>query len=304
MAKFNTLSGAAPKIIAHRGASGLLPEHTVAAYRRAILDGADFIEPDLVFTRDGELVARHDGYLSTTTDVAGRPEFAGRKRYAKAFKREDWFVEDFTLAEIKRLRARQPFPGRPETHDGKYQVPTFAEVLEVAKRGAKRGGRAVGVYPETKHPEHYRGLGHDFAPALVAALERAELPSARNPVVIQSFRPGILRRLKKQTKIPLIQLVSRSYPQRFILNAIARYAAGVGPDKALLVKRGRSSGYLEYAHALGLEVHPYTFRDDAVGEGFATIGEELGFYFALGVDAVFADFPKTAVTAREAFSRR
>lgn len=304
MGQFNTLTGAPPKIIAHRGASGLYPEHTIAAYQQAIQDGADFIEPDLVFTKDGELVARHDGHLSETTDVAERPEFAGRKRYAKAFRREDWFVEDFTLAEIKTLRARQPFPGRPKDHDGKYEVPTFTEVLEVARKGAKRANRPIGIYPETKHPSHYARLGHDFIPALLGALTEFGLPSRQNPVYIQSFRPGILRRLKKQTDIPLIQLVGRNFPQRFILNAIARFATGVGPDKALLVRGGQSSGYLEYAHALGLEAHPYTFHDDAVGEGFQDIEEELGFYFALGADAVFADFPATAVRLRGTLARR
>ena len=160
---FKTLTGEQPAIIAHRGASGYLPEHTLEAYTLAIDLGCDFIEPDLVFTKDGHLVVRHEGYLSPSTDVADHPEFADRKKHSKTFGFEDWFTEDFTLEEIKTLHARQAYPGRSREYDGKFLIPTFMEVLELARAKSKEKARPIGVYPETKHPGHYKKLGHDFA---------------------------------------------------------------------------------------------------------------------------------------------
>ncbi|MEQ8935277.1 MAG: glycerophosphodiester phosphodiesterase family protein, partial [Amphiplicatus sp.] len=280
MMVWNTLDCEAPLVIAHRGASGYLPEHTLEAYRRAIEMGADMIEPDLVFSRDGVLVARHDRYLSTTTDVADRPAFAARKRAnddPNDSPRVDWWVEDFTLAELKTLRARQPFPGRSKEFDGLYAIPTFAEVLALVTAEAAKAGRKVGVYPETKHPGFYASVGHEFEAPLLRALKGFRA----GPVFIQSFEPDILRRLKGKTRAKLVQLVvpspfggGSSAPEPNIpLTDISFYADGIGPEKGLVTawleedgeERWRSN-LVEEAHALGLTVHAWTFRDDVPNE--------------------------------------
>lgn len=300
-----TLRGAAPIVIAHRGASGYLPEHTLEAYALAIDHGADVIEPDLVFTKDRVLVARHERFLSGTTDIAAHPEFAARKRAdqfatrSEGDQRTDWWVEDFTLAEIKTLRARQQREGRPKEFDGKFEIPTFAEVLSLADRKARQSGRPVGVYPETKHPDYFAAIGMDFAAPLLGALDAYDA----GPVYIQSFHPEILKRLKNKTKATLVQLVedvggAPSVP----LDDIARYAGGVGPQKSLV-----SSSFLMKAHALGLVVHPWTYRLDAPPTGgfppdsaeYGTDGiGEMAAAFARGVDGVFTDFPDAGAIAR------
>ena len=173
MTTFLTLSGKLPLVIAHRGASGVLPEHTLPAYTRAIEMGADFIEPDLVITKDGHLVARHDRYLSGSTDVSDKPEFANRKRTDPNHKGEDWFIEDFTLAEIKTLRARQPRAGRSKEFDGQYAVPTFDEILELLTEARKTTGRDIGIYPETKQPTAFAKVGLRHDEAMLKSLESA-----------------------------------------------------------------------------------------------------------------------------------
>ena len=306
-ARWKTLDGAAPIVIAHRGASGLLPEHTLEAYALAIEQGADVVEPDLVLTKDGVLVARHDRYLSTTTDVADRPEFANRRRAnddpADA-PRSDWWVEDFTLDEIKTLRARQPFAGRSKEFDGLHQVPTFEEVLTLVADEAAKAGRPVGVYPETKHPGFFASIGLDFEKPLLQALEGFDA----GPVFIQSFEPEILKRLKARTDAKLVQLVYEAAPgagPNIPLAEIALFADGVGPAKGLVATgAGASTGFIEAAHARGLFVHAWTFRDDQVPAAFAGPegGEaEIAAFLALGLDGVFADFPETAVRVRNDF---
>ncbi|MDZ7629217.1 MAG: glycerophosphodiester phosphodiesterase family protein [Parvularculaceae bacterium] len=234
--RWPTLDGKPPLIIAHRGSSGYLPEHTLEAYGLAIEQGADVIEPDLVFTKDGVLVARHDRYLSTTTNVADKPEFASRKRPnadPSGEPREDWWVEDFTLAELKTLRARQPFPGRTKEHDDKFLIPTFDEVLAFVTTKAKEASRPVGVYPETKHPAYFASIGRDFEAPFLKALAGFDA----GPVFIQSFEPEILKRLKGKTTAKLVQLVFEETPgagPNIPLEEIATYADGVGPAKALV----------------------------------------------------------------------
>ena len=316
-----------PIVIAHRGASGYLPEHTLAAYRLGIAQGADFIEPDLVVTRDGHLVARHDIYLSTTTDVAERPEFASRKRRHGG--REDWFVSDFTLAEIKQLRARQPFPGRRVGQEarlaalaadaapvlagpkdaaarlvaaradgaaaGGLEVPTFDEVLELLQEAP------VGVYPELKQPAFFQAAGHDPAQLLLAALERHGLGEARERVFIQCFDLETLRRLKGRTSLPLIMLVSAKGWWRLStpdvpLAEIAQVADGVGAMKQLALLPW--SSFVREAKALGLQVHLWTFRNDQRPFYFRSPEAELRYYLTQGIDGVFADFPDTAVQVR------
>lgn len=296
---WGTLDGEPPLVIAHRGASGHLPEHTLEAYALAIAQGADVVEPDLVFTKDGVLVARHDRYLSTTTDVADKPEFARRKRPnndpadAENLTRVDWWVEDFTLAEIKTLRARQPFPGRSKEHDDKFGIPTFAEMLALVAAKAKEAGRPVGVYPETKHPAFFASIGHDFQAPLLKALEGFDA----GPVFIQSFEPEILQRLKGKTTARLVQLVFEKTPgagSNISLAEIAPYADGVGPTKAIIFN---DASFIGEAHALGLVVHPWTFRLDAAPPDGAAA--ELKPAFSLGVDGLFTDFPGAAAAVRQ-----
>ncbi len=298
-----TLDGKPPLVIAHRGASGYLPEHTLEAYALAVEQGADVVEPDLVFTKDGILVARHDRYLSTTTDVADRPEFAARKRAnddPNDAPRVDWWIEDFTLAEIKTLRARQPFPGRSKEFDGLYEIPSFDEMLALVAAKSKEAGRPVGVYPETKHPAFFASIGHDFEAPLLKALDGFDA----GPVFIQSFEPEILRRLKGKTTAKLVLLVDQagSGAPTLALEEAATFADAIGPAKSLLLAQGGLfTDYIKRAHLLGLPVHPWTFRDDRPNQGMAAREEFIGFLTA-GVDGVFADFPDTAVEVRDALA--
>jgi glycerophosphoryl diester phosphodiesterase len=201
-----------PLITAHRGASGYRPEHTSAAYELAIKMGADFIEPDLVSTKDGHLVVRHDPILADSTDIAAHPEFADRKKTVKiaGFEITDWFVADFTLAEIKTLRARQVFPARDHSYDGQYQILTLQEVIDIANAGTKQTGRQIGVYPETKWPTLHQSLGLPLEPKLLDILAKAGLTKASSPVIIQSFEQANLKALKTKTEARLMQLISGS----------------------------------------------------------------------------------------------
>lgn len=328
-----TLAGAPPLVIAHRGASGYRPEHTLEAYALAIDLGADVIEPDLVLTKDGALVARHDRYLSTTTNIADKPQFADRRRAdpdPAGEGRVDWWVEDFTLAEIKALRARQPFPGRSKEFDDRFDIPTFGEVLALAEEMGAKAGRSVGVYPETKHPGYFERIGLSFYQPLLSAVEGFDA----GPVFIQSFEPAILKRLSGRTAAKLVQLVYEETPgagPNIPLEEIAQYADGVGPAKTILLDMDGGSftpAYVQRAHGLGLLVHPWTFRDDQPNgelidfvERGAIAGPsspepphvidyvdparaaeptfELEIYYKMGVDGVFSDFPDTAAGARE-----
>jgi glycerophosphoryl diester phosphodiesterase len=198
-----------PLVIGHRGASGYLPEHTIESYRRAIEMGADFIEPDLVATKDGVLVARHEPMLSGTTDVAERPEFASRRRMRQVDGQAvtDWFAGDFTLAEIKTLRARQAMPDRDQSHNGKYQIPTLQEVIDLAKTESARLGRTIGIYPETKHPIFHAAIGLPLEDRLLDALKGAGWSDRSAPVIIQSFETANLKYLRGRTGVRLVQLV-------------------------------------------------------------------------------------------------
>lgn len=336
-----TLDGKPPIVIAHRGASGYRPEHTLEAYALAIEMGADVIEPDLVFTRDGALVVRHDRYLSSSTDVADHPEFAWRRRAnddPADTPREDWWVEDFTLAELKTLRARQPREGRSKEYDRLCEIPTFGEVLALAAAMAEETGRPVGVYPETKHPGFFASKGYDFVAPLLTALEGFDA----GPVFIQSFEPEILKRLKGKTDAKIVQLVHEASPgagPNIPLAEIAEYADGVGPAKELILKQAsladvptEVTNLVRRAHELGLFVHAWTFRDDEPNPSviIRVYGDECAFkviggasaceeaapaiiervvaeqeffrFFAQAVDGVFTDFPDTAIRARESMS--
>ena len=291
-------------IIAHRGASGARPEHTLAAYDLAIELGADFIEPDLVFTRDGRLVCRHDRTLSLTTNVADRPEFTDRRTSKPGFEHPDWFVEDFTLAELETLRARQPFAGRSTEWDDELGIPTFDEMLALVRRRATELHRPIGVYPETKHPSFFAGRGHDFVGPLLESLRRHRFDEP-SLVFIQSFEPEILRRLRALTDAPLIRLIEGDRGEDDggappfageALEEMASYADGVGPDKRLVYdsRIGGDTGFVGRAHDHGLAVHPWTFRVDAVGPGFSVFEDELRAVARTGIDGLFTDFPGRA----------
>jgi len=321
---WDTLDGKRQIVIAHRGASGYRPEHTLEAYTLAIKLGADIIEPDLVFTKDGVLVVRHDRYLSTSTNVAAHPEFADRKKPnadPDDAPRVDWWVEDFTLAELKTLRARQAFPGRSTEFDGKFEIPTFEEALALIDTKAKEAGRPVGVYPETKHPGYFASIGMDFEAPLLAALENFEA----GPVFIQSFEPEILKRLRSKTDAKLVQLVYEEEPgagPNIPLEAIALYADGVGPAKDLALNPNTTAeyDYIFFAHKLELTVHPWTFRNDvrnatvellqdtyylvdttdkSIKTSQDSAGLEFQLFYLAGADGVFTDFPDTAVAVRD-----
>jgi glycerophosphoryl diester phosphodiesterase len=293
-----------PLIIAHRGASGHRPEHTLEAYRLGVEMGADFIEPDLVSTKDGVLIARHENEIGGTTDVADR--FADRKRTKTIDGQEvtGWFTEDFTLAEIKSLRARERLAFRSHAYDGQFQIATFDEVIELAQQLGKKVGRPVGVYPETKHPTYFRSIHLPLEEKLLASLQKHGWNSREAPVFIQSFEQDNLRAMRKQTTVRLIQLVSAAaMVEGDGLRDIAAYADGIGPEKRLVVpvnadgSLGTPTDLVTRAHAAGLLVHIWTIRVDKefLPSGYHGNPEaEFEQFRQLGVDGVFTDFPDVA----------
>jgi len=206
---YPTLNGAQPLVIGHRGASGYLPEHTLASYKKAIEQGADFIEPDLVVTKDGHLVARHEPNITATTDVSAKPEFASRKTTHKVdgVNETGWFATDFTLAELRTLRAKQANPVRDASFNGQFQIPTFREILDLAKSESMRTGRTIGVYPETKHPTYHVDAQLPIEPRLLALLAEYGYTQKTSPVIIQSFEVSNLKAMRKLTQVRLVQLV-------------------------------------------------------------------------------------------------
>jgi glycerophosphoryl diester phosphodiesterase len=283
---YPTLNGAKPLVIGHRGASGYLPEHTLASYKKAIEMGADFIEPDLVVTKDGELVARHEPNITATTDVSTRAEFASRKttRKVDGVNETGWFVTDFTLAELRTLRAKQPNAARDKSFDGQFQIPTFREILELAKTESARTGRTIGVYPETKHPTYHVDAGLPIEPRLLAMLTEYGYTKKDSPVIIQSFEVSNLKALRKLTQVRLVQLVdaddvdskgnvtlvapfdkpydfavakdSRTFPDLLTPKGLAEvktYADGIGPWKPYLASA---------AHVMGADGKPRDLNGD------------------------------------------
>ena len=313
-----------PIVIAHRGASGERPEHTLMAYRLAVDEGADFIEPDLVVTKDGHLVVRHENEIAGTTDVAGRPEFAARKtaKIIDGQKVEGWFAEDFTLAEIKTLRARERLPAvrtGSAVYDGREAIATFQEVIDLAKAQSRRLDRPVGIYPEMKHPSFLASVGLPIDRLLAAALKANGLDSREAKVFVQCFEPGPLKAFRDLSKARRVQLVGAGDPQMVSaegLKAIAAYADGVGPDWSLVIPTaggvlGAPTALVADAHAAGLVVHPWTVRAENMflptalrrGAAPAEQGEVAKLFralYAAGIDGVFSDFPRLAVAARGA----
>ncbi len=300
-----------PLVIGHRGASGYRPEHTLASYELAIEMGADYIEPDLCISRDGVLIVRHENEISETTDVADRPDLSDRRTTKVIDGREvtGWFTEDLTLAEIKTLRARERLPFRDPSWNGRFEIPTFQEVLDLAR------SRGVGVYPETKHPTWFRSLGLPLEEPMVKALHDSGFRGRTAAVYLQSFEIGNLKRLRGMTDLPLIQLleaegrpwdVDRSYRDLATptgLTEIASYADGIGPDKRMIVPAepaGRllpATSLVEDAHRAGLLVHPWTLRSEErflAPDYEGDPGREVRQFLGLGVDGLFTDFPDLA----------
>lgn len=331
-----------PLVFGHRGASGYRPEHTLASYELAIKLGVDVIEPDLVTTKDGVLVARHEPEISGTTDVSQRPEFASRRttKQLDGVAVTGWFTEDFTLRELRTLRAVERIPQiRPRNtlYNGRYQVPTFQEVIDLAKRASREYGRKIGIAPETKHPTYFRAQGLPLEPALVRTLNRNGLNRSGSGVYVQSFEVSNLVALRRQLKVDLVQLTSATgAPYDFVatgdprtyaditspagLTQVARYADVLGPDKTQIVPRSATGASLapttlvRDAHRAGLAVVPYTFRNEntflpaelRVGTDPAQYGNAFAEYeqfFRLGVDGLFSDNGDTAVEARDEYVR-
>ena len=313
-----------PLVIGHRGAPAHRPEHTLASYVLAARLGADYLEPDLVATADGVLVARHEPELGGTTDIATRPEFADRHttRLVDGHSCTGWFVDDLTLAELRTLRVCERLPAlRPGNtrFDGRLPVPTFAEILDLRARLSVRLGRAIGVYPETKNPGYFADRGVPLEPALVDALRGADLDRPAAPVFVQSFDAGSLKELRAALRVPLVQLVDDDAPELVTadgLAVIAQHADAVGVHKSLVVPRtaagtlGEPGPLVADSHAVGLAVHAFTFRSENAflpvdlrrGDRDSDLGDgraECAAFLRAGVDGLFADDPGTAVAARD-----
>jgi glycerophosphoryl diester phosphodiesterase len=329
-----------PAVVAHRGASGYRPEHTLEAYRMAIRMGADDIELDLVITRDGVLVARHESEIGLTTDVSTRPEFADRRatRTIDGVARTGWFVEDFTLAELKTLTARERFPElRPESasYDGSCGIPTFNEVLAMVSAESVRGGRTVGVMAELKHAAYFDTLGLPLDRPLIADLQRHDLDHARSRVTVMSFETAILRRLAARTRVSVLQLLESAelQPADFVADGDPRtygdlctpeglawidgYADGVGAHKSLVLPRdedgaiGVPSALVRDAHRRWLTVHVWTLRlenrflpanlrSGSAPEDAGDLPGEVRAFLDAGVDGVITDQPDLALGVRDA----
>lgn len=329
-------------VIGHRGASALRPEHTLAAYTKAIETGADVIEPDLVSTKDGVLVARHENEISGTTNVSEKAEFASRKatKIIDGISISGWFTEDFTLAELKTLRAKERIPAnRPENakFDGQFEIPTFQEVMDLAQAKTKETGRTIGLYPETKHPSYFKSINLPLEKRLVDALHANGYRGKTAPVFIQSFEVSNLKEIRQLTDLPIVQLLSGSgQPEDFRLAGdkrtyadiatasglleVARYANGIGPSKEMIIPRdalnnlGVPTRLVKDAHAANLLLHPYTFRPENpflpanLRKGNVNsltergdLAAELTVFLESGIDGFFTDDPSIGRAALDAY---
>jgi len=328
-----------PIVIGHRGASGYVPEHTLTSYFIAIQQGADYAEPDLVMTKDGVLVARHENEIGGTTNVADHPEFAARrtKKSIDGLELEGWFTEDFTLAELKTLRARERIPDiRPANtrFNDQFEIPTFDEILgmirglEIVRKAALKANltrsprtsafmsHSIGVYPETKHPSYFDSIGLSMDRALLQTLARHGYKGRNAPVFIQSFEVANLKRMRRKTTLPMVQLIEatgnpfndpRTYAELITpkgLKEIATYANAIGPNKSLIIPRdaantlGKPTSLVRDAHKAGLAVHPWTFRAEKhFLPANLDLAGELAAYLATGIDGFFTDHPDIGTRA-------
>jgi glycerophosphoryl diester phosphodiesterase len=297
-------SAATPIVIAHRGASGHRPEHTIEGYTLAIEMGADVIEPDLVSTKDGVLIARHENEIGGTTDVAVKFPDRQTTKTIDGTSVTGWFTEDFTLAEIKTLRARERLEFRSHAYDGQFAIPTFDEVLALASKKSIELGRPIGVYPETKHPTYFRSIGLPLEDRLLAALRMYGLTDKTSPVFIQSFEPSSLRDLRPRTAARLVQLTDRAAdvtPEK--LAEIAMYADGIGVEKKLIIpvdEHGVAqapTSLVRDAHAAKLFVHVWTLRREPQflpASYHGDLAAEVRQFVGTGIDGLFTDFPDVA----------
>jgi len=344
------VEAAPPLVIGHRGASALRPEHTLASYQQAIDDGADFIEPDLVPTKDGELVARHENAIAivkdgnlveATTNVADVPKFASRMttKVIDGTSITGWFTEDFTLAELKELKARERIPKlRPAnvSYNDQFQVPTLDEVIQLAKSQSVAKGRVIGIYPETKHPTYFRSIGLPLEKKLIDTLQKHDLNKADAPVFVQSFETGNLKDIRLKSPVKIVQLIDgqgapydlaalsdkRTYADLVKpegLAEIATYAQGIGVAKARVIpvadgKLGTPTSLVKDAHDRKLLVHIWTIRpennflpDSLKKEpktdptAYGDTAGEIKAFLDAGIDGLFADSPATAVPAVKAY---
>lgn len=328
-----------PTIIGHRGSSGYRPEHTFGSYDLALDLGADVVEAgDLVPTKDGHLVCRHEPEIGGTTDVASHPEFAGRKttKVLDGVPTTGWFTEDFTLAELKTLRAVERIPAnRPHNtlYNGRWEIPTFEEVLTWQDEQTRKRGRQVWIYPETKHPTYFRKLGLGLEERVAKLLRKYGKDDRNSPVILQSFEPSSIQRLNRLVDNPLVVLLSSadSRPYDFVeagdprtvadlitpkgLRELAGYAQGIGPTLDLIIPKNadgtlaQPTTLVRDAHKVGLVLHPYTMRNEnpflpaeyRKGTDVDAYGDVFGAfktYFATGIDGVFTDNADTGVLAR------
>ncbi|MEU2740148.1 glycerophosphodiester phosphodiesterase [Streptomyces sp. NPDC007095] len=331
-----------PTVIGHRGASGYRPEHTFGSYQLALDMGADVVEAgDLVPTKDGHLVCRHEPEIGGTTDVSAHPEFADRKttKTLDGIPTTGWFTEDFTLAELKTLRAVERIPAnRPHNtlYNGRWEIPTFEEVLHWQDEQTRKRGKQVWIYPETKHPTYFRALGLGLEERLAKVLRKHGKDKKNSPVIIQSFEPTSIQRLDKLVDNPLVVLLSaaNTRPWDFVttgdprtvadlvkpegLKWIASYAQGIGPTLDLVILKDANGALttpttlVADAHRADLILHPYTMRNENTflpanfrrGTDPNAYGDAFGAfktYFATGIDGVFSDNADTALLAREDF---
>lgn len=329
-----------PLVIGHRGAPGYVPEHTLGSYALAITMGADYIEPDLVITKDGKLIARHDNELGFTTDVSEHPEFASRRRNQTVDGNEinGWFTEDFTLEEIKTLRAIERIPDiRPGNArlNGAFTVPTLQEIIDLAKSLQVSQQRVIGIYPEIKHSTYFKNIGLPMEQLVVDTLHNNSYKGREAPIYIQSFEVGNLKELKGMTDLRLLQLYEsdkslKPFDQVGLSNGltygdmstpeglkeVATYAYAVGPDKSYIIPRdsnnhlGTPTSFVQDAHAAGLKVHPYTFRAENTflpseyrnGDSPNAMGDlssEIRAYLEAGIDGLFSDQPDIPLRLRD-----
>ena len=307
-----------PIIIGHRGSSGERPEHTLEAYERAIDQNADFIEPDLVMTKDLVLIARHENEISETTDVAEKFPNRKTKKLIDGQTVTGWFSEDFTLAEIKTLKAKERLPFRDQSFNGKFDVPTFEEVLQLIEKKNKQLNKRIGVYPETKHPTFFQSIQKPLEPELLRLLKKYGYEQNLDRVFIQSFETQNLKDMSQLTKMPMAQLIGSPFekPYDFVvkkdprgyeelttdegLREIAQYAKAVSPYKRYIVPTNifdylkEPTDFIQRAHRLGLLVHTWTLRAEnryLAKDYQGDIKKEVEHFMSLGIDGIFTDHP-------------
>jgi glycerophosphoryl diester phosphodiesterase len=332
-----------PAVVAHRGASGYRPEHTFGSYQLALDMGADVIEQDLVPTKDGHLVCRHENDITATTNVSEHPEFAGRKttKTVDGAPLTGWFTEDFTLAELRTLRAKERIPQtrqRNTLYDGRWEVPLFEDVLKWAQKKGKQRGRPVWLHIETKHPTYFRKLGLELEPRLAKLLRAYGRDRSDSPNFVQSFEPSSIQRLNKLVDCPGVCLLDAAgtRPWDFVeagdprtvadlvkpegLKWMARFAKGIGPVVDLVIPKnpdgslGEPTTLVRDAHAQDLILHPYTMRNENTflplefkrGTDPNAYGDAFGAfraYFATGIDGIFTDNADTGLLAAAEFRK-